>query len=334
MAEGDREAAAALDLVDYYTPLLLRLCIDAGVVAAFGRDERSLSDVAAATGTHVGTLERVVRALESRGVFERGKPTRFRLTDIGRRFLPDEPGNLSGFASFRSWELHAWAEAEFTLQTGRPAFFHHFGRKYWDWLVDHPAVARKFNAGMRKRTAALLDVALPLFEWPASGTVVDVGGGNGHLLARVLAGRSDLRGIVFDLPQGVTEASPLLEAAGVADRVDVVAGNFFEAIPTGHDLYILASVLHDWDDTQAARILECCRRAMPPSGRLLLFECVLAPGSEADLGKLVDLHMLVLFGGRERSREQWHALLAGAGFTIHRIVPTPALHWIEARPAG
>ena len=114
----------------------------------------------------------------------------------------------------------------------------------------------------------------------------------------------------------------------------MVTGNFFEAIPAGHDLYILASVLHDWDDAQAGRILECCRRAMPPSGRLLLFESVLAPGSEADLGKLVDLHMLVLFGGRERSREQWHALLAGAGFTIHRIVPTPALHWIEARPAG
>jgi len=333
VAQGDREAAAALDLVDYHTPLLLRLCIDAGVIAAFGRDERSLSDVAAATGTHVGTLERVVRALESRGVFERGEPTRFRLTDIGRRFLPDEPGNLSGFASFRSWELHAWAEAEFTLRTGRPAFLHHFGRKYWDWLADHPGVASKFNAGMRKRTAALLDVALPLFEWPARGTVVDVGGGNGQLLARVLTDRSDLRGIVFDLPQGVAEASPLLEAAGVADRVDVVAGNFFEAIPTGHDLYILASVLHDWDDTQAARILECCRRAMPPSGRLLLFESVLASSAEADLGKLVDLHMLVLFGGRERSREQWQALLAGAGFTIHRIVPTPALHWIEARPA-
>jgi SAM-dependent methyltransferase len=334
VTEGDGEAAAALDLVDYYTPLLLRLCIDAGVIAAFGRDERSPSDVAAATGTHVGTLERVVRALESRGVFERGASARFRLTDIGRRFLPDEPGNLSGFASFRSWELHAWAEATFTLQTGRPAFPHHFGRQYWNWLADHPAVASKFNAGMRQRTAALLDVALPRFEWPARGTVVDVGGGNGQLLARVLVGRSALRGIVFDLPQGVTEALPLLEAAGVANRVDVVAGNFFEAIPTGHDLYILASVLHDWDDTQAACILECCRRAMPPSGRLLLFESVLATGAEADLGKLVDLHMLVLFGGRERSREQWQALLAGAGFAIHRIVPTPALHWIEARPVG
>ena len=334
MTEGDRDAAAALDLVDYYTPLLLRLCIDAGVIAAFGCDERSLSDVAAATGTHPSTLERVVRALESRGVFERGAPPRFRLTALGRRFLPDAPGNLRGFASFRSWELHAWAEAGFTLQTGRPAFLHHFGREYWDWLAGHPAVASKFNAGMRQRTAALLDVALPLFEWPAHGTVVDVGGGNGQLLARVLVSRPALRGIVFDLPQGVAEAPPVLKAAGVADRVHVVAGNFCEAIPAGHDLYILASVLHDWDDTQAARILECCRRAMPPSGRLLLFESVLAPGAEADLGKLVDLHMLVLFGAQERSRQQWQALLAGSGFTIHRIVPTPALHWIEARPAG
>jgi SAM-dependent methyltransferase len=334
VTEGNRETAAALDLIDYYTPLLLRLCIDAGVIAAFGRDERSLRDVAVATGSHAGTLVRVVRALESRGVFERGTDMRFRLTDVGRRFLPDEPGSLSGLASFRSWDLHAWAEAELTLQTGRPAFPHHFGCDYFDWLADHPAVASKFNASMRRRTAALLDLALPLFEWPAHGTVVDVGGGNGQLLARVLAARPALRGIVFDLPQGVAEAPALLEAAGVADRVEVVTGDFFEAIPAGHDLYILASVLHDWDDDQAGRILQCCRRAMPPGGRLLLFESVLGPGAEADLGKLIDLHMLVLLGGQERSREQWDALLARAAFTINRVVPTPALHWIEARAEG
>jgi SAM-dependent methyltransferase len=334
VTEGDREAAAALDLIDYYTPLLLRLCIDAGVIAAFGRDERSLRDVAVATRTHARTLARVVRALESRGVFERGADTRFRLTDVGRKFLPDEPGSLSGLASFRPWELHAWAEAELTLQTGRPAFPHHFGREYFAWLADHPAVASKFNAGMRRRTAALLDLALPLFDWPARGTVVDVGGGNGQLLARVLAARPALRGIVFDLPQGVAEAPALLEAVGVADRVEVVTGSFFEAIPAGHDLYILASVLHDWDDAQAGRILQCCRRAMPPGGRLLLFESVLGPGAEADQGKLIDLHMLVLLGGQERSREQWDALLTRADFTINRVVPTPALHWIEARPGG
>ena len=113
----------------------------------------------------------------------------------------------------------------------------------------------------------------------------------------------------------------------------MVTGNFFEAIPAGHDLYILASVLHDWDDAQAGRILQCCRRAMPRGGRLLLFESVLGPGAEADQGKLIDLHMLVL-GGQERSREQWDALLTRAAFTINRVVPTPALHWIEARPEG
>jgi SAM-dependent methyltransferase len=334
VTEGDGETAAALDLIDYYTPLLLRLCIDEGVIAAFGRDERSLGDVAVATGTHAGTLARVVRALESRGVFERRADSRFRLTDVGRRFLPDEPGSLSGLASFRSWELHAWAEAELTLQTGRPAFPHHFGRAYFDWLAEHPAVAGKFNAGMRRRTGTLFDLALPHFEWPARGTVVDVGGGNGQLLARVLATRPALRGIVFDLPQGVAEAPALLEAAEVADRVEVVTGDFFDAIPAGHDLYILASVLHDWDDTQAGRILQCCRRAMPPGGRLLLFESVLGPGAEPDHGKLIDLHMLVLLGGQERSRDQWEALLTAAGFTIDRVVPTPALHWIEARPEG
>jgi hypothetical protein len=328
----ESEPDRAAELVDYWTPMLLRLCVTEGIIEAFGREVRSPGDVAAMTGTHNDTLARVVRTLASRGVFEERGGGRFRLTDIGRRFLSDEPGSLAGFAGFKSWEFHAWAEATHTLKTGQPSFPAYFGQGVWDWLTANPPMAEKFNLDMRRRSIWLLAAALPLFDWPDRGTVVDVGGGNGLLLERLLELKPGLRGVVFDLAHVATEAEELLRAAGMADRVEVVGGDFFGEIPPGHDVYVLSSVLHDWDDDEAVRILEGCRRAMLPTSRLVVFESVLRPGSEPDLGKLLDLHMLVLFGARERTREEWHALLDRAGFELQRIVPTPTFSWIASRP--
>ena len=326
------ETERALELIDFWTPLLLRMCVASGVVQAFGRDDRTPQDVAADTGTHAGALARIIRALASRGVFEDGGGGRYRLTQVGRRLLADETGNVAGLANFKPWELHAWAEASFTLRTGKPSFPEYFGQGNWDWLAAHPDLSERFNDDMRRRTTSLLDVALPLLDLPDRGTIVDVGGGNGLLLERVLEGRPGLRGVVFDAPHVVAEAEERLRAAGLWERVELVGGDFFAEIPDGHDVYVMASILHDWDDEQAMCILEVCRRAMPRSARLVLFETVVLPDDEPDLGKLLDLHMLVLFGARERTREEWEQLLDAAGFILERVVPTPGLDWIEARP--
>jgi O-methyltransferase domain len=328
----ERAVSRARELIDYWTPLLLRLCVDTGVVEAFGREERSAEDVAAVTGTDADTLARVLRALASRGVFETRDGGRYRLTDVGRIFLVDEPGNIAGFASHKPWELHAWAESAHTLRTGEPSFPVHFGQGNWDWLKANPEIGAKFNDDMRRRTTTLLAVALPLFDWPDDGTVCDVGGGNGLLLERLLAFRTELRGVMFDQPQVVAEASELFRAAGLEGRVEIVGGDFFKAIPAGHDVYVMASILHDWPDDQAVQILERCREAMGPSARLVLFEVVLRPGDEPDFGKGMDLHMAVLFGARERTRDEWERLLDRAGFKLERVVPTPGLAWIESRP--
>ena len=321
----------ALELTDFWTPLLLRMAVANGVVAAFGREERSADDVAVETGSDPGALARIIRTLASRGVFEEAGDGRYRLTSTGRRFLPDEPATIAGIANFKPWELHAWAEAEHTLRTGEPSFPSFFALGYWDWLEAHPHEAARFNDDMRRRTTGLLAAALPLFVWPHDGTIVDVGGGNGLLLERLLEREPGLRGIVFDLPHVAAEAEAVMRTAGLADRVQVVGGNFFEAVPAGHDVYILASILHDWDDDAAASILQRIREAMQPSARLVLFEAVVTPGAEPDFAKLLDLHMLVLFGARERTRDEWERLLDRSGFILEQTIPTPGLAWIEAR---
>ena len=332
--EADR--AALEQLVDHYTPLLLRAVTHAGVLEAYGRSARSVEEVATAAGVHAPTLARAVRALAARGVLEpvTGDPDRHRLTAVGRLLLADEPGSLRGLANFKPWEVHAWAEVLHSLHTGEAAFPAYYGSPYFEWLSARPELAADFNASMRRRTASMLASGLEAYDWPATGTVVDVGGGNGQLLAAVLALRPGLRGVLVDLPQGVAEAPALLGAAGVADRVEIRPGSFFAELPAGGDRYVLSSVLHDWADEPASRILGRCRAALGPGGKVVLFESVLAPGPEPDPGKALDLHMLVLVGGRERDAADWTALLAAAGLTMDRIVPTPGLSWIEASAAG
>jgi hypothetical protein len=323
----------AVDLVDYYTPLVVRMFVAAGVFEAFGREPRRLADVAGATRVDQTALGRMVRALGSRDVFSELDDGRWELTPLGRRFLRDEPGGVSGIANFKPWELHAWSEAIHTLRTGEPSFPEYFTLGFWEWLAAHPEQSVLFNDDMRRRTTTLLDGGLALYEWPDEGLVVDVGGGNGLMLERILRERPGLRGVVMDQPHVVEEARAHFDAEGVSDRAEAVGGDFFFEVPSGGDVYLMGSVLHDWPDEDALRILSTVRRAMNGSSRLVLFEAVIVPKGKMDLGKMLDLHMLVLFGAKERTEEDWESLLTHGGFTLERVIPTPGLSWIEATPA-
>lgn len=328
--EDDRRRVA--ELVDYWSPLLVRMLAQSGVFAAFGRDARPVADVAAATGLDPSVLARVIRALAARGVFDDPGDGTARLSPLGRLLIPGEPGSMAGMAVFRPMDLHAWAEGLHSLRTGEPSFPVHFGHGHWEHLAADPELSAAFDRTMAVRTTTMLDLGLDRYAWPDTGVVVDLGGGNGLLLGRVLQRVPGLRGVLFDLPHVV--ASNSLAAAGVADRVEVVGGDLFVGeLPTGGDLYVLASVLHDWDDAQAEQLLTRVRAVMGPGSRLVLFESVLTSGPEPDLGKQVDLHMLVLFGARERTAGDWRALLERAGFTVGSVTPTPGLAWIEAVPA-
>ena len=162
------------------------------------------------------------------------------------------------------------------------------------------------------------------YDFSAFGTVVDVGGGYGTLLAAILRSNPTARGILFDQPHVVAGAEDLLTAAGVADRCTRVGGDFFALVPPGGDAYVLAQIVHDWDDEHSVAILTQCRHAMPPHGKLLLVELVVPAGEEPFLGKWLDLHMLVMANGRERTAAEYEVLVRRAGFALTRVVPTPA----------
>lgn len=320
-------------LVDYWTPMLVRMCTEAGVFDAW-HDTRDPNDVAAELGLDGSVLRRVARALAANGLFESADDGTYRLTPLGARLRPGSPRSLAGLAAFRPWEIHAWAEARHSLESGASSFARHFAHDFWTHLDKNPDLGARFAAQMQRRTSTFLDLGIHAYPWPEHGVLVDLGGGNGSLLARVLELRPQLSGVLFDLPSVVAAAESQLLTSGTGERIAAVGGDLFsDRYPPGGDVYVLSSVLHDWADDRAIEILRRCSAVMSPSSRLVLFESVLSDEDGWNVGKLVDLHMLVLFGAQERTRAEWADLLARAGFALTRVVPTAGLAWLEAKPA-
>jgi hypothetical protein len=307
-----------------------------GVADLLGDGSRPVGELAAATGADPDALYRLLRALASVGVFREEAGRRFALTPMGDCLRADVRDSLAAWVAYRGqphiWR--AWMELEHSVRTGEAAFPRVHGVDLWDYQARHPAAGAVFDRAMadlaRGATAALLDAC----DFGRFAAVVDVGGGRGALLAAVLGRHPHLRGVLLDRPEVVAEAGPTLAAAGVAGRCRVVAGSFFEAVPAGGDAYVLRSILHDWDDGRAAAILRVVRRAMADAGTLLIVERELGPPNAAPDGKFSDLNMLVALGGRERTRDEWSALLAAAGFRLTGVTPT-AGPWsvVEGRPA-
>ena len=229
--------------------------------------------------------------------------------------------------------FHAWGDLLYSVQTGGCAFEKAYGKPLFEFLGEHPEKARIFDAAMTsvhgRESAAMLDA----YDLSNIGTFVDVGGGNGKTLMAVLARYPSLQGVLFDVPHVVEAAGLNFQDAGLAARCRSVGGSFFEEIPSGGDVYLLRHIIHDWYDQQATQILRNCRRAMHQGAKLLVVESVILPGNEPAIGKMLDLAMMVLPGGMERTETQYRALLAAAGLQLERIVPTAAdVSVIEARP--
>ena len=316
-------------LIDYWTPLAVRALAEAGVFAAFGTEPHRVDEIADAVGVDAATLGRFLRTVGTAGVVEDAGDGRLRLTALGLRLVPGTTRSLSGLANLKPFELHAWAEAAHSLRTGDPAFPVHHGTTLFEWLAVHPRQAAHFDAGMRARTGTLLDIGLPAITWPLEGTIVDIGGGSGHLLQRVLADRPGLRGVVFDLPHVIDGAREQLPSE-LDGRVEFVAGSFFDGVPGGAEMYVMSNILHDWPDHDALRILHRIRAAIPPTGTLRLFESVLDDASLTGLGVQLDLHMLVVLGAKERTAQEWRTLLQDGGFHLDNIQLTPGLSWLDA----
>ncbi|MCC6421123.1 MAG: methyltransferase [Gemmataceae bacterium] len=286
---------------------------------------RTAADLAAATGTHAGALYRLLRTLAGEGIFAEDGDGRFRLTPLAECLRSDVPGSQRALAIVRgAWQYRAWGELLHSVQTGQPVLDRVCGAPLFEFLAQDPERARLFDESMvgvhGRETEAMLEV----YDFSGVRVLADLGGGNGSLLGAVLQRYPQMRGILFDLPGGTERARDRIAAVGLTDRCEVRGGNFFEAVPAGADAYLLRHVLHDWDDERSLRILANVRAALGEGGKLLVVECVIPAGNEPSFGKILDLSMLVLTGGLERTEEQWRALLRAGGFRVTRLVPTRA----------
>lgn len=295
----------------------LAVACELGIPQTLATGRRHVEELAGATGVDGDALHRLLRALANDGVFSEQEPGLFANTAASDA-LADEAwasfAHLFGGVFYRAVD-----DLPQAIHDGRPTFAERFGAGFWPWLAAHPHERVEFDRAMGGGKAGKAE-RLAALEWRDEEIVVDVGGGNGALLRELLRLKPQLRGIVFDLPETERDQSTF------SDRLEFVAGSFFDRVPPG-DAYLLSSILHDWDDEQAAAICRTIRAAASPGARVLVTESVVRPGDEPDGAKWLDLLMLVLAGGRERTEPQWRALLGSAGLEVERV----ASGLIEAR---
>jgi hypothetical protein len=278
-----------------------------------------------------------MRALAGVGVLEEGSDGRFSNTEMGELLRTDVPGSAAGVAAGlpqdNVWK--AWGQLTRGVMEGSVPHVLGNGATYWEMFAREPEASALFNAHMVSQTQAFVPQLLDAFDFSRSQTVVDVGGGNGGLVASILSAHPDLRAVLFDIDTGLAGADEFLRRRGVADRCTVVAGDFFKSVPAGGDVYLLRLVLHDWDDDHAAEILRTVRRAMSPGSHLIVIDHLLPARADTSpdsrLPLIIDMHMYVLFGARERNEHDMRKMLDTAGFTIERIAKTVPTRTIVAR---
>jgi hypothetical protein len=291
-----------------------------GIADSIDPEPTPLATIAERSGAHEGNLRRLMNALVSIGLFRAAGEDRYAHGDLSPFLRSDHPISQRAFIEsvFGGEHYAGWGAIEDSLRSGGTAFDSVFGKPVFDWYGAHPAEARKFSRAM-EGTTRLIEAAL-LATWtpPPFTLAVDVGGSRGTLIASLLQRNPDSRGILFDLPDIIES----VEATNPDPRIDLVGGSFFDSVPEG-DLYLLKMILHDWTDEQSEAILRNVRAAIRPGGRLAIIENVLPDEVGQSPGYLMDLNMMVMTGGRERSRADFAALLDRTGFRLENVTPTP-----------
>lgn len=313
-------------LTGYWVSQALHAAAVLGVADHLGRRGRTVDELAGAIGANADALHRLLRALASVGVFTEVAPRTYAQSPMGALLATGMPGNLRDFARMQgdAWHWDCWGALAETVRTGTPAITARFGAPdCFAHLARHPASAAVFDAAMAGYASQAHAAIAEIVSLSGVRTIVDVGGGTGALLAALVsAAPGGTRGILFDRADVLAGAAPVLAEHGVADRCTVVAGDFFRDVPSGGDLYVMSSILHDWNDDDAMRILGRVRDAMPPHAHLVVVENVIPADGSAHPAQFIDLEMLLVAAGRERTATEYAALLAAAGLAMIDVAAT------------
>jgi ubiquinone/menaquinone biosynthesis C-methylase UbiE len=306
-----------------------------GIADLLQSGPKTADELAQATDTHAPSLYRILRALTSAGIFQKESDGRFALKPLSETLVTNAPGSVRWFIISELGQEHypAWGNLMQSVRTGEIAFDSYFGADIWKYFSQHPEDAAVFNDSMSGMTAAANEAIMSVYDFSPFKKVIDIGGGHGGLITSILKQNPEAQGVLFDAPQVIAGARQKLEANGVANRCETVAGDFFKAVPEGGDVYVMKWIIHDWEDEKAITILKNCRRHMQPNGRLIIVDCVVPENDEPDFSKTFDLNMMVMTGGKERTKAEFEQLLAAAGFKLLRVIPTDVpTSVVEAQP--
>jgi hypothetical protein len=336
IAESGPHAARMRELImGFRASQLIYVAAKLGLADRMAAGPQSATTLASVVGAAPQPLYRLLRALASIGIFAETTNGMFELTPPARLLQHDVPGSLKSTALLYGDEVFwaAYGGMIHSVRTGEPAFEHCHGEPMYAYLAGHAGTASLFDAAMSSFSEREVVAILAAYDFSEFTTVVDVGGGQGALLAALLGTYPHLRGIILDRNEVAEGAGRLLAQAGLTQRATFVAGDFFQAVPPGGDAYLLKSVIHNWDDAAACSILHNCRQAMRPDAHLIVMERVVPPANVPSEAKLFDINMLVTVGGQERTEEQYRELFDTAGFDVTGIKATAsALTLIEGVP--
>jgi O-methyltransferase domain/Dimerisation domain len=319
----------------YWASRLLYVAAKLSLADHLADGPKTAEALAGPTGTHAPSLYRLMRTLASLGVLTEDDQHRFALTPLGEALKTGAPGSARAtvLTLAGDWVWRGFEHVLYSVETGKSAIEKSLGKPLFDWLASHPEDASLFSETMIGFHGEEPAAVAAAYDFSGLPTIIDVGGASGNLLTTILQRYPEPRGILFDLPQVVRDAPALIQARGLADRITIEAGSFFETVPVGGDAYLLSHIIHDWTEDQCLTILGNCRKAMKPTGRVLIIEMVLPEGNDPHPGKMLDMMMLVGPGGQERTEPEYRALLAKARFNLTKVVPTrSAVSIVEAVP--
>jgi hypothetical protein len=295
-----------------------------GVADLLAEKPQPVSALSKTTNTNERALYRVLRSLASIKIFEETEPKVFSLTPLAELLRSDAPGSMRDGVIFtgEEWHWRVWGNMLHSVQTGKPAWGRVHGAEVFDYFAANPEQSEIFNRAMTVASTSVAPLVAEAYDFSGINRLADIAGGHGYLLAQILKANPNVKGILFDVPPVIAGASALLEEEGVDGRVEKVSGDFFVAVPKGADAYIMKSIIHDWDDERAGRILQNINAAMSPEGKVLIVDSVIPENNEPHFSKLLDLEMLVSPGGVERTATEYRELLAAAGLRLTNIIQT------------